>query len=505
MVCLPALFGDGMVLQGGKPLWIWGRADGDQVRVSIQGHSVLAPVKDGAFQAQLPPLDFSGEETLTVTCGETLTVSHVAVGEVWLAAGQSNMEFQMYFDRGLGERSLGEGEVRSFGVPEIACPEALERFDYADWGFWRGNTTLEDVKYHSAVAYYFARRIARETGHVVGVILCAWGGTPSVPWIDPVRLRGTAGEWWLDHYAKATAGTAEEDLKAGYLDNPLSGRGKLFEDKISCQLLFGASREQQQSWMAQLPPPPENLCPPYQSGPGRLYQTMVKPLAPYSVRGVLWYQGESDSMKPELYGVMLTALIESWRTLWGEPLPFYVVQLPSFESWMGADGAGYPQIRQQQEAAADAMDKVYLVSTMDCGARWNIHPRGKRPVGERLAQLALKETYGASIQAGSPRLFHVEAETGRLALTFTDTAGGLVWREELEGYQALEVAVNGVPCRDFWWEAAGERLVIGSPAFQPGNRVRLAFAQKGYDPVNVFNQEGFSLRPFVRELMIPVK
>lgn len=498
MLKLPLGFCDHMVLQGGEPLCVWGEAEGAQVAVSIQGQRAEAPVEQGTFQVQLPPLAFSQREELTVECGgESLTIHDVAVGEVWLAAGQSNMEFQMYFDQEMGDEVLGQGEVRSFGVPEIACPEALETFNYSDWGFWRKNTSLEDVKYHSAAAYYFAQRLAQETGHVVGILLCAWGGTSCVPWVNTAFLQGTPGEWWLEQYAQATAGATEEELKTEYLANPQSGRGKQFDDEISCQLLFGASREQQEEWMGQMPPPPKGAHPPYQSGPGRLYRTMVEPLGRYGVKGVLWYQGESDSMKPELYGVMLTALIRSWRQLWGKELPFYVVQLPSFGKWMGGGGQSYPLIRREQECVADTLNQVFLVSTMDCGARWNIHPRKKRPVGERLAKLALKETYNARTQAGSPRPAAVKGEPGKISLSFTETEEGLFWREELEGYEALAVSVDGAPCPDVWWEVAGQRMVIGSEHFRPGSRVELAFAQRGYDPVNVFNKEGFSLRPFL--------
>ena len=500
MLRLPTLFSDRMVLQGGKRLCVWGWAD-CPVTVSIQGRQATAPAEEGRFQVWLPPLDFSPEETLTLQAGEeTVTIRQVAVGEVWLAGGQSNMEFQMNFDADLAKVSLGEVDVRSFGVPEIASPKALERFDYGDWGFWRGNQTLEDLRYHSAVGFYFARELARSTGHVVGVVLCSWGGTSAAPWADPEELRGTPGQWWLDQYQKDTQGATPEELEEEYLSDPQSGRGKQFDDPIAHQMMMGAGRRQQEIWMSR--PAPAVVHPPLQSQPGRLYETMVKPLAPYGIRGVIWYQGESDSLQPTLYRVMLTAVIHSWRKLWGEELPFYVVQLTSFIQWMGCEGSTYPQIRQEQQAVADQEPGVFVVSTMDCGARWNIHPRHKEPVGVRLAKLALQETYGVPGEAGSPRLQEIHGEPGLVTCTFTHTQDGLIWREELEGYHALAVSVNGVPCEDFWWEAQDGRMVVGSEAFQPGAQVELRYAQRDFDPVNLFSPAGFSLAPFVAQVTI---
>ncbi|MCH5352609.1 MAG: hypothetical protein J1E06_03995 [Acutalibacter sp.] len=481
---------------------IWGEATGEQVSVSIQGESICAPVKEGRFEALLPALKFSGSETLTVTGDETLVFHDVAVGEVWLAAGQSNMEFQMYFDRDFDGEPLGVQDIRYFGVPEIGCEEALERFDYSDWGFWRKNDSRENLKYFTAVGYYFARIIAGQTGHVVGVINCSWGGTASLPWIDPAYIRDTPGVLWIEEYEKAIAGASEDELRDEYLGNLMSARGKQFDDPGSCGLLFGMSHQKQMEMMSHMPPMPAGSHPPYQGAPGRLFESMVNRVAPYTVQGVLWYQGESDSMHPELYGFMLTGLIRCWRGLWREELPFYLVQLPSFGQWLMADGHAYPEIRQQQEQVADVMEKTFLVSTMDCGMLWDIHPKRKKPVGERLALMALKETYGCDVLAGSPRPVEVSSESGKIAIRFSDAEGGLVWKEELAGQDAVSLCIDGCSADDFWWEVSGEELVIASADLKPGSKAQVKLAARGYDPVNIFNQAGFTLRPFTVNVKI---
>lgn len=475
---------------------IWGESGGERVEVSIQGIKACAPVENGKFQVLLPDLKYSVSETMTITGDETVVIHDVAIGEVWLAAGQSNMEFQMYFDRDFPAQTPGEQDLRYFGVPEIGCEEALKRFDYSDWGFWRKNDTRENLQYFSAVGFYFAKELAKRTGRVIGVINCSWGGTAALPWIDPAYLRGTPGELWAEEYQKAVSGASKEERREEYLSNPMSARGKQFDNPGSCSLLFGLSHQKQRELMKEMPPMGSALRPPYFGAPGRLFESMVKRVAPYRVRGVLWYQGESDSMHPERYGSMLTGLIHCWRDLWQEELPFYLVQLPSFGEWLGGTGKAYPEIRRHQEITTDKMEQTFLISAMDCGMLWDIHPKRKKPIGKRLALLALKETYGFHLLAGSPRPIDVSTQPGRITIRFSDAEGGLVWKEELEGSRALDLRINDCSIKDFWWEVADDTIVIEADSLQPGCTVQVLFAANGYDPVNIFNQAGFSLRPF---------
>lgn len=501
MIRLSGIFSDGMVLQGGRENPVWGEADGKDVTLRIQGRTVTVPVDAGHFSALLPILEYGTGFTLEIEGKEKLLIHDVAVGEVWLCGGQSNMEFQLLFDRDFASLQPGAADIRCFGVPQIADPEALSRFDYSQWDFWRRGDTRDDLGYFTAVGYYAAAELTKRTGHTVGIINCSWGGTAALPWLDPATIQDTPAKQWIGDYEADTCDKTPEQLRKEYLENPASDRGRLFDDAFNNRLLYGISRQEQEAMMRSMPSAVFTL--PYHDAPGILYKNMVLRIAPYGIKGVFWYQGETDTIHPELYGDMLAGVISSWRKAWNEDVPFYIVQLTSFERWLMIDGRQYPQLRDMQERVTDTLPGVWLVSTMDCGMRWDLHAKGKQPVGRRLGLLALKESYGENILAGSPRPVRSAAEPGMIRIFFDNAEGGLVWNEPLEGSQALQITVDGQPCRDFWWETDRNAMVIGSRAFRSAASVQIAYAQRGYDPVNVFSLADFSVRPFRMTVEIP--
>lgn len=501
MIQLNRIFSDGMVLQGGRENRVWGEADGASVTLLIQGKTVTAPVVDGRFSAWLPILDYGDGFTLEIRGTETLLIRDVAVGEVWLCGGQSNMEFQLRFDRDFASLQPGVWDVRCFGVAQVADPDALSRFDYSQWDFWRRGDTQENLSYFTAVGYYAAVELARKTGHTIGLINCSWGATAALPWLDPATIQNTPAKQWIEEYEAGTCGKTPEQLREEYLENPASNRGRLFDDTFNNRLLYGIGRQEQEALMRSMPAAVFTM--PYQDAPGILYRNMLLRVAPYGIKGVFWYQGETDTIHPELYGDMLRGVINTWRGAWDEELPFFVVQLTSFERWLMIDGEQYPQLRDMQEQVADTLPGVYLISTMDCGMRWDLHAKGKQPVGRRLGLLALKESYGEAVLAGSPRPIGSTAEAGLIRIRFDNAEGGLVWKEALEGSRALQLTVDGQSCQDFWWETDGDAMVIGSKSFCSGASVQIAYAQHGYDPVNVFNRSDYSLRPFRMTVEIP--
>lgn len=501
MLKLSMPYGDGMVLQGGKPLRICGESDGAEVTVSVQGHSASAKVTDGRWEVSLPPLDYGEGETMEVHGGgETLVLRDVAVGEVWLAGGQSNMEFMLCYDSGWQSEKEQRSKIRFFDVPEIACDENLEDADYSKFGFWRKADSEENLRYYSAVAYYFAKKVAAETGHVVGMIGCNWSGTPACTWIDPEYLRGTPGEIWLTDYASRSEGFSEEEMRDAYRKNKfMSDHSNLVD--ATAFLYIGSSREQQKKMMEEhpfpAPKPGQKLPPDYVHAPGRLFSSMVGRVAPYTLRGFIWYQGESDELHPDVYDSMMSALVRCWRDTWGDgELPMYMAQLTSFGIWMTGTGSAYPALRAMQEKAADEIDGLYMASTMDAGMMWDIHPKQKRPVGERMAKLALRHTYGREISdAGSPGVEQAEIGSGKVTLHMSFSSGGLSSGERLG--QMLSLSIDGCRVYDFYAATECGCIVLRHPEILPGRKLHIEYAQSGYCPVDIFNSEGFSVRPFI--------
>lgn len=509
MLKLSPVYQNGMVLQGGKAIRICGKAEAEDetvVSIAIQGQLCQAAVQpDGSWEAELQPLCYSTSEELLIECGkERYHFVDVAVGEVWLAGGQSNMEFALRFDSGWPEigNDTSPWEIRFFDLPEVACTEALTLHDYSQYGFWRKNDGAENLAYFSAVGYYFAQKIAA-SGHVVGIIGCNWGGTPACTWADPEKLAETPAIIWLQEYAQQMDGWTQQQLVDNYLEN--SDRSDLIGNRSDVRLMIGVGLEEQKQLMSPIQPIPaepqsQTRTPPYYVHlPGRLFEAMVQQIAPYPIRGVIWYQGESDRQHPDVYDAAMTAVINSWRALWKEQIPFYMVQLPSFGQWLGCEGSQFPILRRMQKKVAQTLPEVYLAATMDCGMLWDIHPKNKRPVGERLGELALVHTYHQTIEdVGSPDVESIRIEMGQAVLQMRFAQMGLVLRpQKWPVEKMLKLWVEKCILPDFKVVIAGSRIIIQHPEIQPGRTIKICFADDGYCPVNIVNTRGFSVQPFV--------
>ena len=219
--------------------------------------------------------------------------------------------------------------------------------------------------------------------------------------------------------------------------------------------------------------------------PCALYHLMLEKAAPYTAKGVIWYQGESDSPHADIYDVVLSSMIRAWRRLWCEELPFLVVQLAPFEAWLGESGETYPTLRACQQRVAERVPGVYLCSSGDAGMPWDIHPKHKRPIGERLALLARGHVYGEDILCDAPVLKAVHREGSRVILSF-EHGDGLVIRGDL--LNALRV--NGQVCPA---KVEGECLVIDLPM---AKHWKIEFAWQGYYEVNLYNAAGIPALPF---------
>ena len=498
------LFQSNMVLQREKPVPVWGLArPGEAVRVSIQGQSVqCAAGKDGKWLALLSPLHTSQEEVLTVSSqSQQLRLEHIAVGEVWLAGGQSNMEFHMRYEKHLAlvKPVCGNDRIRFFDVPEIAFDGQDTCFDYSRMGVWR-RASPEDIEYFSAVGYYFARALEKDLDVPVGIVGCNWGGTVSAAWMAPETVR-RAGSAWMEEFEAFASRTSWDDYWLSQRTNPLNGRGNLFADPFSEFVMPRTpTAEEFNAFFASMQasgalPDLEGLGLLPQNIPGALYTHMLRETAPFALRGFLWYQGESDDEMhhADLYASMLTGLISDWRKLWkDEKLPFLLVQLPGYEMWLQNTCDRFDLIRAAQEQVSRTVPEVWLCSISDAGEAFDIHPKDKLPVGERLALLARGHIYGEDILCDAPAVKGAQQEGGGITISFDHAEGGLVLKGE--EISALRVYADGkeAPYRA---RVSGDSIILQVEGETAG-RLQIDFAKDKFYLVNLYNQSGIPAIPF---------
>ena len=494
---LHEIFQSGMVLQREKPVRIFGSGvPGSCVTAEIQGQQKKTAVSvDGTFAIQLNPLTASDAEQLTVSDGKnTIQLQDVAVGEVWLAGGQSNMEFWMHFEKHIEEvRPTCENpRVRFYDVPKIAFDGQRELFDYSRMAVWR-KADAENIDYFSGVAYFFAAKLERELHVPVGVIGCNWGGTTASVWMRKESVRQVGKIWIKDHEQLI----GERDMSAYWEMQRAAAAndtGNPLENKFNNQFLPGTPpvEEAMKFIMNSLQPGDADPEPPLlpASFPGTLYEHMLKTLEGCVFRGVLWYQGESDEPHADLYGVMLTRLIQDWRALFQDPaLPFLLVQLPGYDSWFGFPQMYYRELRRQQKAVADGVDQVYLTSISDAGEKMDIHPKDKKTPGERLCLLALGKVYGKELLCEAPEPDELKREGKRILIHFKNAEGGL----HLEGENLNVLIVESD--QTYSVQLDGESLILEFEE-EPKPYLWIRHAVQQFYIVNLYNKSGIPAIPF---------
>ena len=521
---LDSLFSDGTVLQREKPVSVWGTAEpGQTVTASLQGQAVSAEAgQDGCWSCVFAPLHASeGEQLVVSTTCEGITLTDVAVGEVFIAGGQSNMEFWMRYDRDVESvrSTCTNPRIRFYDVPKCSYPGQLKDFDFSQVGMWR-RATPEDLDRFSAVGYYFARVLEAELNVPVGIVGCNYGGTVSSVWMRADHAKEVDPEQVAAFEAKLGGHSYEELLAAGKHNPAKNDKGytiwpawnEFFLPKTPTEDEVAAFMEEEAAKaagpadvggleIAEAPDAGSQMDPalltPTKEIPGTLFEHMVVPIAGFATRGVLWYQGESDD---EFDGAQwrhadaLRAIMEDWREAWDDAeLPFLVVQLPGFGSWMGLGPSDYMTIRACQQQATDTDPHAWLCSIGDVGDEFDIHPKVKQPVGERLALLALRHLYGREILADAPRVTNAMRNGSAIEVTFEHTGNGL--SVEGDSLNALEVLSGDEPVA-FEVRADGNRLVIDL-AGDPVGKVRISYAQTNWFQINLYNSAHIPALPFV--------
>lgn len=409
MLKLPAIFSDNMVLQRRAHVCIWGEAQGAEcVEVLINGQSMRTSTRCGHFEVRLNPMEAGGPYELTVkACGaemdksgsreEIIIYNNVLIGEVWLAGGQSNMELELQnSDNGKEVVKHTQDELlRFYYTPKISyiCDELFEAEEKNCWMKCEPGTTAV----WSAVAYYWAVRMRKELDVPVGIVGCNWGGTYAHNWVSRESLLAhDKTKHFVEEYE---AMVAHQDFDE-YLKELEDYREYYKEWVKRVDACYAADSDIE--WSKVLEICGENRWPGpsgprFEYRPCGLYESMLMRIAPYTIKGVLYYQGENDENNNEIYDILLDNLIKEWRRIWhNEELAFSIVQLPVHAPDTERTGHGWGGIRRAQDKICRTIKNTSLTVITDCGNKKNIHPTDKKTVGERLADNTLKDIYEIS-------------------------------------------------------------------------------------------------------------
>lgn len=512
-LALAPIFADGMVLQREKPIAIFGRGrPGAGVRATLCGRSAETVCGEAGWKLYLPPMPAAeGCELAVRSEGEEIVVADVAIGEVWLAGGQSNMEMPLRQDAEFA-RCLAlppNGSIRFFDVPRTSYPGQEKDADFSPYGFWR-KSTPRDRPWFSAAAFYFSALLWAHLRVPIGVVGCNYGGTSASCWVHEADLQADAAlnAIYLESYKKGLEKLDIPKYEADYkrvqrmLQTPAA---RQFADTITTrrlsfpQTLWGIARRAKKQgvslrtyFSAQAAGP---LGP---NRPAALYHSMLLGVAPYTLRGVLWYQGEADDTHAPQYARLFGAVIGRWRHLWGEELPFLFVQLAPFGSWTVGDGRHFPALRHQQDTVAKTVPNAFMASVMDSGDKKSIHPLHKRPVGERLALLALGKVYGEDVLCDAPEGYAAAATKTGLTVKFRHAGAGLaIGGKALHGLQLFDARGREIKK----WAATARGSLLYVACKRPAHEVR--FAWQGYVEANLYGSGGLCAKPFRLKVQAP--
>jgi sialate O-acetylesterase len=484
-VTLAPVFGDHAVLQRGKPVPVWGTAAaGESVTVSFHGQSISAKAgPDGRWSANLAALDASSDPAdLVVSGSSTITLHDIVVGEVWLCSGQSNMEFTV--DDGGGYRvERPEIETANAKYPlirqlRIERTVATSPATTVKTSGWIA-ASPETAGGFTAVGYFFARDIYRALGVPIGIIDSPWGGTPIESWMSDAARASTSIAATLEQRWKASMAEWPPQRVAQYAKDSAAWDKAVEEEQLH-------HIKNRLSW----PVPPATRDSPML--PGGLYNAMISPLEPCSIRGILWYQGESNTAHPDEYGELFSAMIRSWRKAFGQGnLPFYFVQIANFGNEYEFADRGWARLREGQQQAL-SLPATGMAVTVDIGEARNIHPRNKQEVGRRLALLARTRVYSIPPDLTGPVFRSAEREANAMRVRFNYTGDEITSRDG--PVRSAEVAGADKVFHPAYAQVDVDSLLVSSPDVPEPVAVRYAWTNA--PTANLFGDDGLPVPPF---------
>lgn len=464
-VRLPSIIGDHMLLQRDMPVRIFGKAaPGEAVSVSFRGQTAQSAADSlGRWEVWLAPMKPAAPAEMTIRGANEIKVADVLVGDVWIGSGQSNMQWAVRQSNS-AESEIAAAkfpEIRLFYVPRKTSPTPVEDVE-AKWMV----CSPENIGEFSAVLYYFGRELHQSLKAPMGLIHSSWGGTPIAAWISGTSLAGNTRlapfqTFWQNMIAQYPVNfTRYEQALKKWED----GGGKGFR-----------------------PQPP--MGPGHPHEPTSLYNGMIAPLAKYTIKGALWYQGETEAGRAQghIYGEALMTLVNDWRRAFGQgEFPFFTVQLANYAN---ASKNGHWMRVQEGQVKANALRGTGTAIINDIGEATDIHPKNKQDVGRRLALLARHIAYGQDGFVWSSPMYRQATREGSAMRIWFDHAGsGLKTRDgaPLKGF-----VIAGADGKFIAAEARidGASVVVSSPEVADPRAVRYAW---DYNPAdaNLVNSAG---------------
>ncbi|MCU7552233.1 sialate O-acetylesterase [Chitinophagaceae bacterium LB-8] len=449
-VRLPKVLGSNMVLQREKTVPVWGWATpGEMVTVSFSGQQKTTKADAaGNWKVVLSPLKASDKpQEMTITASNTITLSNILVGEVWLCSGQSNMEYTMKLPNNYAKPKKGVDSaaleltktypnIRIFKVEKVlSSPDVTT----TGWNECSGKALAQ----FSAAGFYFAKNIQSELNMPIGVISSSWGGSRIEPWTP------------AEAYKALPAFAAE------------GGKTPFMIDSVA---------------------------------PGMNYKSMIQPLAPFAIRGFLWYQGESNCLINDgiRYADKMQALIEGWRKQWGnDNLPFYSVQIAPFyysknQNRIAHTPETLPEFWEGQTQALKIPNTGMAVVTDLVDTLTDIHPSYKWEVGRRLALLSMANDYNKKVVSSGPVFRSMKVKNGKAVLSFK-YADGLKSMDNAP-LNWFTIAGNDGKFVPATAEIHGQKIIVSAPEITKPAAVRFAWNEAAMP--NLYNGAGLPAVPF---------
>ncbi|HEY0769955.1 MAG TPA: sialate O-acetylesterase [Sphingobacteriaceae bacterium] len=615
-VQLPKIFGDHMVLQRDRAITVWGWADPkERITVTFNKQSKTASAgKDGSWKIQLSAEAAGGPYTLTIKGKNTLSLTDVLVGDVWICSGQSNMEWTVRNSNNPQEEieAANFPTIRHFKIPNTVASEPQSDIRGGEWK----PATSENVADFTAVGYFFARELTKELNVPIGLINTSWGGTHSETWtsreafaaddefksmiagMPRLNLDSLAKQKEIETRAKIESlqgkldapGASSKWIDASFDDSswktmtlpnlweglglpdfdgvvwfrkelwlspgesgkpavlqlamiddwdetfingnkigstmqyneprkylvPASllkegknvitvrvedtgGGGGIYGDASKMILhVGGKSISIAGDWrfrIERVAKGTASVGP--NSYPTLLFNAMINPILPMSIKGALWYQGESNAGRAYQYRKAFPLMIKDWRQRWGQgDFPFYFVQLATFQANNGNSevGSNWAELREAQTMTL-SLPNTGMAVTTDIGDPGDIHPRNKQDVGKRLAAIALNRTYGRPRVDSGPTFTSMTIEGSKAILSFDNIGGGLVAKDKYGYLKGFEIAGEDRKFRFAKAMIEGDRVVVYHDKVSKPVAVRFGWADDATDN-NLFNAAGFPAVPF---------
>lgn len=470
-VKVPSLYADHMVIQRDQPVIVRGSADaGEAVSVTFRG-ATRKTVTDpyGLWEVALPVGAAGGPFTLQIQGTNTLSFSDILVGDIWVASGQSNMEFPTSKVVHAAEeiKTANRPDIRLFHVDKKASQYALEDVTAQPWVA----CTPETIVDFSAVAFVFAKHIQDDQRVPIGLIEADWGGTPAEAWTSVRAISADAG---LMPAFSVWAGMTDAQSH--------SIRALEYENRQKAEAKAAGKPEPKFAWHPDI----------RSYAPGELWNAMIAPLTHFPIRGVIWYQGETNSGpgRVNIYASLFRTMIRDWRASWGVgDFPFLLVQLSSFNS----PGEDWPSAREAQRRTL-VLRNTAMAVTIDIGNPDDVHPTNKQDVGARLALAARAVAYGENIEYSGPMYRTVTPDPDGIRVWFDHSKGMVAKGGGLKGFEIAGADKKYVP--------AAARIDDGTVVVSRSGiayPVYVRYAWASVPDANLFNAAGLPASPFTSE------